>query len=168
MYLTAPQITQLGFKHVGVAVRISDKASFYNAPNISISDGVRIDDYTIFSAGMGGIEIGKLVHVGCFTSLIGAGKIIIGDYTELSGRVSIYSSTNNFDSDSFFIDGNRINIIEGDVKIGNRVVVGCSSIVLPNVSIGFGSRVGALSLVKNNIQHKQLWAGVPAKKIRDL
>lgn len=169
MYLTTPQITQIGFKHVGVAVRISDKASFYGAERISIGDGARIDDFTVFSAGEGGIEIQTKVHIGCYSSLIGSGKIIIMKQTEISGRVSIYSSTNDFNALEYYDRaGERINIYYDDVIIGVRCVVGAGSVILPGVILGEGVRIAAMSLVKEHIHHKQLWGGVPAKKIKDL
>lgn len=168
MHLTTEQINQIGFAYVGSNVLISDKASFYNPGKISIGDHCRLDDFCLISAGEGGILIRSRVHVGCFTSLIGKGKIVIGAFTELSGRVSIYSSTNDFHASSYWKNGDRANIISDDVLIGKNVVIGSGSVVLPGVTVGESSRVGALTLVKTNIPEKEIWGGVPAKKIRDL
>lgn len=169
MYLSRPHIEQIGFKSVGEGVRISSLASFYGAANISLDDYCRIDDYVVISSGEGGIKIGKHVHIGCYTSLIGQGKITLHNYVELSGRVSVYSSSNDYNAPIYYDKtGKRINILFDDVVIGSHVVVGCGSVILPGVILGEGVRIAAMSLVKDHIHHKQLWGGVPAKKIKDL
>lgn len=168
MYLRLDQLKGIPFKHLGKNVRISDKCSIYNPENISIGDDTRIDDFTILSAGKGEIVIYHDVHIGCFTSLIGAGTIKVMQFTEISGRCSIYSSTNEFSEAEYYKDGQRINIKTGMVTIGWNVVIGAGSVVLPNVIIDSYARVGAMSLVKHDIMHKEIWAGVPAKKIGQL
>lgn len=95
MFLTENQLAALRFKSLGNDVKISDKASIYNAKNISIGNNVRIDDFCILSAGEDGIEIGNNVHIACYCSLIGKGKIILENYSGLSSRVSIYSSNDD-------------------------------------------------------------------------
>ena len=54
-FLNDEQLKDLGLKSYGKNVIISDKASLYNAKNISIGNNVRIDDFCILSAGDGGI-----------------------------------------------------------------------------------------------------------------
>lgn len=53
------------------------------------------------------------------------------------------------------------------VKIGNNVFVGAGSIVLPGVKIGDNVIIGAGSVVTKNIPSNEIWAGNPAKKIKD-
>ena len=87
------ELNKMGFKFLGKNVLISDKSSIYNANNISIDDNTRIDDFCIISAGSGGIELGKYVHIACYSSLIGKSKITMKDYSGISSRVSVYSSS---------------------------------------------------------------------------
>ncbi|MCE9680634.1 acyltransferase, partial [Shewanella sp. AS1] len=54
-------IDSMGFATVGENVLISDRASFYNCPGISLGSNVRIDDFCVVSAGAGGIYIGNHV-----------------------------------------------------------------------------------------------------------
>jgi len=46
--------------------------------------------------------------------------------------------------------------------------VGAGVTVLPGVDIGENSVIGAGSVVTKNIPGNQLWAGIPARFIRDL
>ena len=79
-FLTEEQIKAMGFRHVGENCLLSDKASYYNCNNIKIGNNVRIDDFCVLSAGMGGIEIGSHIHIAVYSSLIGAGKIVLKDF----------------------------------------------------------------------------------------
>lgn len=163
-------VESIGFKSVGKNVLISDKATIYNAKNIEIGDNVRIDDFCVISAGEGGIKIGNNVHIAVFCSLIGNGLITMGDFSGLSSRISIYSSTDDY-SGNFMtnptIDKKFTNVISGDVYIGKHTIIGSGTIILPNVKINDYSAVGALSLVNKDIGEFKIAIGVPAKEIKD-
>ncbi|MBW8017469.1 MAG: acyltransferase [Planctomycetes bacterium] len=168
-FMNNDEIQELGLKHVGKDVRISKKASFYNPANISIGDFSRIDDFCIISAGRGGIEVGRYVHIGCYSSLIGQGKIIIEDYSGTSGKVSIYSSSE--DSTGEFMCHPTIpeeftNVKHGPVTIKKHVVIGTGSVVLPNVVIEDGVFIGALSLISKNCKPFSIYGGIPAKRLK--
>ena len=96
-FFSENDLLNIGFKHIGKNVLISDKCSIYNPKKISIGDNVRIDDFCVISAGEGGIELGNFVHIACYSSLIGKGKITMKDFSGLSSRVSVYSSSDKYD-----------------------------------------------------------------------
>lgn len=54
-----------------------------------------------------------------------------------------------------------ITIIENDVWIGNN------STIIAGVNLGMGSIIGANSLVTSDVPPCEIWAGNPAKKIKD-
>jgi len=168
--LTEQQLHEIGFRSVGKNVRVSDKASIYNAENISIADNARIDDFCILSAGSGGIRIGRYVHIGCYVSLIGQGEIVLEDFSGLSGRVALYSS--NDDSTGEFMAHPTIpmeyrKVETGRIHIGKHVMVLTGAIILPNVTIGTGAVVGALSLVKDDCDSFGIYVGCPARKVKE-
>jgi galactoside O-acetyltransferase len=169
-FLTQSQLENLGFKSLGKNVLLSDKASIYNAKNISIGDNSRIDDFSILSAGDSGIEIGNNVHIACFSSIIGKGRVVMGDYSGLSSRVSVYSSSDNYDGEYMTnpcIPTNFTNTIHKDVIIGKHVVVGSGSVILPGVYLADGSAVGAMSLVTKDVGEFEIVVGIPAKKLKN-
>ncbi len=53
-------------------------------------------------------------------------------------------------------------------NIGNNVSIGSNATILGNITIGRGSVIGAGSVVTKNIPSNQIWAGNPAKMIREL
>ena len=163
-------IEKMGFCSVGEGVVISDKASFYNCANISIGNNVRIDDFCVLSAGVGGITIGNHIHIAVFSSLIGAGKITLSDYCNISSRVAIYSSSDDY-SGSFMtnpmIPGRYTSVTHADVYLGKHVIVGSGSVILPGITIEDGVAVGSLSLISNNCQPFGIYAGSPAKFLKE-
>lgn len=169
-FLTEEKLSQMGFKYIGKNVKISDKASIYNLAKITIGNNVRIDDFCILSAGVGGIEIGDFVHIACYCSLIGNARIHLGEFTGISGRVSIYSSNDDY-SGNFLTNPNipeRFkNVTSQEVVLGKHALVGVGTIILPGVRIGEGAAVGAHSLVKKNCAPFMIYGGNPAMPIKE-
>ncbi|TLJ02703.1 acyltransferase [Escherichia sp. E3659] len=167
-YLDEVQLKKMGFKSVGYNVKISDKASFYGCSNISIGNNVRIDDFCVLSAGEGGIDIHDYIHIAVYSSIIGRGKVTISDYANISSRVSIYSSNDDYSGNYMsnpVVPAEYTNIHSGPVFIGKHVIIGCGSIVLPDVILHEGAAVGALSIVKDDCESFTINVGIPAQKI---
>ena len=169
-FYSESELSSLGFKSIGSNVKLSKKASIYKSQNISLGDNVRIDDFCVLSAGDGGIEIGRNVHVAVYTSLIGAGKIVVSDYCNISSRVSIYSSSDDF-TGAFMsnptVPCEYTNVYSASVTLHEHVLIGSGSIILPGITLGKGVAVGALSLVKNDMPEFVICAGQPAKIIKN-
>lgn len=168
--LSRTEIEQLGFASVGDNVRISDKASFYGAARISLGNNVRIDDFCVLSAGVSGIQIGQHVHIAVYSSLIGAGKITLSDFCNISSRVSIYSSSDDYSGATMTnptIPAEFTGVTHADVFLGKHVIVGCGSVILPGVNLHEGVAVGSLCLVNRDCEAFGIYAGNPAKKIKD-
>ena len=62
-FLSQAELEKLGFASLGEGVLISDKTSIYGAERMHIGDRTRIDDFCVLSAGAGGFEMGKHVHI---------------------------------------------------------------------------------------------------------
>lgn len=168
-FLNKEMIGRLGLKHVGRDVQISDKASLYGASRISLGDHVRIDDFAVLSAGVGGISIGRNVHVAVYSSLMGAGEIVIDDFAGLSSRVAVYSSNDDYSGEFMTnptIPAQFTNVTSGKVEIQRHAIVGCGAVILPNVTIGVGASVGAMALVMRDCEPFSIYAGNPARFVR--
>lgn len=168
--LTRDEIDRLGFSSVGNNVHISDKASFYGASRITIGSNVRIDDFCVLSAGVGGICIGQHVHIAVYSSLIGAGQIRISDFCNISSRVAIYSSNDDYSGESMTnptVPSEFTQVKHADVYLEEHVIVGCGSVILPGTQLKKGVAVGALSLVNRNCEAFGIYAGNPARRVKE-
>lgn len=56
----------------------------------------------------------------------------------------------------------------GNTKIGKTVLIGAGATVIQGLSIGNRSILAAGSVLNKNIPPEELWAGVPARKIKNL
>jgi acetyltransferase-like isoleucine patch superfamily enzyme len=168
--LSRGKIEKLGFLSVGQNVSISDKVSIYGASRIKIGSNVRIDDFCVLSAGKDGIEIESNIHIAVYTLLIGAGRIFVSDFANLSSRVSIYSSSDDYSGATMTnptIPDDFKKVCHASVFIGRHVIIGSGSVVLPGVRIEEGAAIGALSLVNRNCDTFGVYAGNPARRIKD-
>lgn len=169
-FLSRRQLEQMGFKSLGDDVQVSEKASIYNAANISIGDHSRVDDFSILSAGSGGIAIGRYCHIACHDTLIGKARIVIEDYTALSAHVAIFSSTDDFSGAAMAnptLPDELRRVVHGDVILHKHSAVGANSVILPGVEMGEGAALGALSLAKSSLAPFSIYVGAPARKIAE-
>lgn len=136
--------------------------------NISVGSEVRIMQGGMIYAHEGGcISLGNHVSLNS-NVMIGAaenGEIIVGNDVLIGPNVVMRASNHKFTSKDVPINqqghtGGKI-IIEDDVWIGSNVVI------LPNVTVGKGSVIGAGAIVNRNIPPNSLAGGVPAKVIRE-
>lgn len=167
--LSREDVLKIGFASVGENVQISPVARFYGAERIHIGDNIRIDDFCVFSAGTEGIRIGNFVHIAVFCSLIGKKNICLGDFSTLSSRVSIYSSSDDYTGETMTnptIPEKFKAVIHAPVHLGRHAIIGAGSVILPGTMIGEAVAIGALSLVRENCDPFWIYAGSPAKKIR--
>lgn len=168
-YYTEGEIKSIGLKKVGKDVKISRRAVFYSPENIEIGEHVRIDDFAFLSGGSG-ILIGNYVHIAAYSALYGKFGIEIGDYVNISSRVSIYSTCDDYSGEFMtgpLVDQQYIHDIGKRVIIEAHVIIGTGSVLLPGAILHKGVAVGAMSLVKRELQSFNIYAGVPVKLIKE-
>ncbi|MDP3168458.1 MAG: acyltransferase [Hydrogenophaga sp.] len=168
--LSQSDMEKIGFASVGENVLISDRASFYGAAKISIGNHVRIDDFCVISAGLGGVVIGNYVHIAVASTLIGAGAISIADFVNISSKVSIYSSSDDYSGTAMagpMLPPEFTNFDVSPVQIARHAIIGAGSVLLPGALLDEGVAVGALSLIKGHCKAFGIYAGSPARRIME-
>ena len=163
------ELLQLGFASVGENCLISKKASFYGVSRIELGNNVRVDDFCVLSAGAGGIKFGNFIHLAVYSSLIGAGRIEIGDYCNISSRVAIYSSSDDYSGEYMtnpMVDERFTNVEHAPVTLREHVIIGSSSVILPGVTLNTAAATGAFTLVNKSLEAFTIYAGQPAKALK--
>ena len=141
---------------------------FISPGKISLGSSVRIDAFTILSAGEGFIKLGDRVHVSHGARIYGAGGVTMGFASGLSSGSVIYSQTDDFVSGHLAhptVSTEHRNVHKQEIKIGDYCIIGANSVLLPGADMARGSALGALSLLKCVVGPNQVYAGSPAKKV---
>jgi acetyltransferase-like isoleucine patch superfamily enzyme len=163
-FLGEEELHALGLRACGRHVKISRLARLYAPELLSVGDHSRIDDFCILT---GEITLGACVHVAPFCLLAGSRGIVLEDFAGLSSRVSIYTESDDYVSGNGLTNptvpaGLRRITDAGAVRLGKHTIVGCGAVLLPGTQLGEGCSVGALSLVRGELESWSVYRGNPA------
>ena len=170
-YFTEIELRTFGFKAVGENVRIAKSCTIIGLENIEIGDNTRIDGYTsIIAAGNGFAKIGSHVHIAGYCGVYAGSGFTMGDFSGISAGVRIYTGTDDYSGQAMTnptVPAKFTNVKKGEVILQRHVIIGTGSVVLPLVLASEGAAVGALSVVKGDLDAWSMYAGVPARKFKD-
>jgi maltose O-acetyltransferase len=130
--------------------------------NITIGDRVFININCTIIDGKGAES--NLEDSKATTSLLTPGKISIGNDCLIGPNVQLLAVSHDVEPLSRLEKHNYVN----DITIGKNVWLGGGVIILAGVDIGDNAVIGAGSVVTKNVDKKSLYAGNPARKIRDI
>lgn len=167
-FLSADELKACGFAAYGRHVLIDRTVRIHGAARITLGSNVRIDAYGVISAGAGGIRLGDYIHIGTHLFMAGAGRIEMHDFSGLSGRVSIYSSNDDYHGNALTnptVPDEFRNVASAPVIIGRHVIVGAGSVILPGITLHEGASVGALTLVRKDVEAFSIISGSNGKVI---
>ena len=114
------------------------------------------------------LKIGNNVGISQ-TALIAHADITIGNNVKIGGGTCIYTS--DFHSLDAQIRASKDDLKHrkcAPVTIGNNAFIGARCLILKGVTIGENSIIGAGSVVTKSVPDNQIWAGNPAKFIRNI
>jgi acetyltransferase-like isoleucine patch superfamily enzyme len=112
------------------------------------------------------VVIGENVFIGRNTYLGAWKPISIGSDTLIGAYCYIISGNHRFAAPGLPV---RMQGYEGaPIRIGRNVWLGAHVMVLPGVTIGDNAVVGAASVITSPIPEAEIWAGVPARRIRSI
>lgn len=167
-YLRDIELREIGFKHLGQNVKISNKASIYNPELMELGDNSRIDDFCVLS---GNIKIGRFVHIAPFCLVAGGEKgIHMDDFSGLAYHVQIFSQSDDYTGltltnptipKKYKLEKKKA------VNLGRHVIIGAGSIVFPGVNVTVGCAVGAMSLVNRSTEPWGVYVGNPARRVKE-
>lgn len=115
------------------------------------------------------IHLGRNVEINMDCVLLDCNRITIGDYTGIGPGVHIYTVFHPTDPAQRCAPGSRFwRSQTAPVTIGRNVWIGGRSVILPGVTIGDGTTVGAGSVVTKSLPANVVAVGNPARIIRRL
>lgn len=166
-YFTAEQLKALNFKKLGKGIKISDKASIYNAELIELGDYCRIDDFCVIS---GKVTIGSYCHVTPMCLIAGGlPGVEISDFCTFAYGVKIFSQSDDYSGNSMvnsLIPKKYKEETFSKVIIERQVIIGAGSTIFPGVLVAEGCAIGSMSLVTKATAPWGVYKGIPAKRVR--
>jgi acetyltransferase-like isoleucine patch superfamily enzyme len=100
-------------------------------------------------------KLGFRTDIGAFTYINAQHGVTIEDYVQIGSHCSLYSIS-------------TIDNKQGPILLRKNCRIGTHSVIMPGVTIGENSRIGAFSFVNAGIPDNVLAYGVPARVIRTL
>ena len=168
-FYTEEDLRSIGFRKIGKNIKIHSRSSIYGIENITIGDNVRIDDFAII-IGTGLVEIGSYVHIPNFCYIGATYGVTLEDFTTLAPGVMIFTLSDDYLGNKLTnptVPREYTGGKAGKVTLRRHVIIGAGSVILPGSTVGEGSSVGALSLVNKDLKPWGVYAGIPAKWIKD-
>jgi acetyltransferase-like isoleucine patch superfamily enzyme len=99
------------------------------------------------------LELGYKTDIGAFTYINAKHGVTIEDFVQIGSHCSIYSIS-------------TIDEKWGKVTLKQNCKVGSHSVIMPGITVGENSVVGACSFVNSDIPANVVAAGIPAKVIK--
>lgn len=101
------------------------------------------------------LKLGYKTDIGAFTYINAKNGVIIEDYVQIGSHCAVYSIS-------------TIDNKEGTVILKKNCKIGSHSVIMPGVTVGENSIVGAFSFVNIDIPANVVAAGVPVKVIKKI
>lgn len=125
-----------------------------------------ISFFNCYRKGFKGLKTGESCFIGDLTLLDLADAITLEDHVTLAERVTLITHVNVGFKDHP-LQG-KFKRSQGPVLIKSGAFVGASVTILQGITIGKNAFIAAGSVVTEDVEDNALYAGVPAKKIRNL
>jgi acetyltransferase-like isoleucine patch superfamily enzyme len=167
-YYKSDELKKFGFKKVGKNVSIAKNCTIVGLNNISFGNNIRIDSNVMIAASKGYLKMENYIHIGAGSFLGCGGGITFSNFSGLSQGVHIYSESADYSGQTLAsptIPKKYRSIVSAPVFLKKHSVVGSNSVIMPGVTIGEGTAVGALSFVHLTLDEWSVYFGSPAQKV---
>lgn len=133
---------------------MEDKQRFKNWESPEIKEG-ELTKWNWMVRGVKGLVLGKNTDIGAFVFINAAKGVVLEDDVQVGSHCSIYSVS-------------TIDNKEGKVVLKKNCKIGTHSAIMPGVTVGENSVIGAFSFVTKDIPDNVVAYGVPAEIIKKI
>lgn len=155
------------YKKIGNDVRISDLCIISRPELVEIGDHVAIDAWTYISTKA---ILGNYIHIAPSVSIIGGGPalLVMEDFTNIGSGSRIVCASDDFLQGliSPVVPIEHRTVINKPVIFKRYSTLGVNCSVLPGVTLGEGSIIGANSLVTKDTEPWTVYGGSPARPLK--
>ncbi|CAK2198190.1 acyltransferase [Vibrio crassostreae] len=144
---------------------IYNLAKIVGKDNFILGEKSQIDDFCFINSGVK-TEIGRNVHIASFTTIVGGGECVIGDFAGLSAGCRVITASDDFSGPYLTnptVHSDFTSVKSGKVEIGRHAIIGTNSVIFPGVTIGEGCAVGAGAVIRKNLKPWTVYAVIDGK-----
>lgn len=102
-----------------------------------------------------GLKLGYKTDIGAFTYINAKNGVVVEDFVQIGSHCSLYSIS-------------TIDNKEGQITLKKNCKIGSHSVIMPGVTIGENTIIGAFSFVNRDVPENVVAAGVPIKVIKKI
>lgn len=162
------KVSNQGLIHIGKNCLVENGTRIYTNNKIQISNEAKIHtNCSIFareSGNSGELNILEGSHIGDNAILDLCSNITIEKNVAIGPNCTIYTHDHIYNKNITW----KGEIKREEVTIHEGTWIGCNVIILPGVTINKGSIIAAGSVVTKDVEAHSIYAGVPAKKIKNI
>jgi len=151
-------ITGLNYISIGDNVKIGNGVRL---EAISYHNSVRFNPKIIIS---NNVSFGNNCHIGCVNQIEILENVLIGSNV----LIIDHNHGNNHKDELIKAPNDRILYSKGPIKICENVWIGDNVIILPGVTIGANSIIGANSVVTHDVPNNSIVCGISANVIKEI
>jgi galactoside O-acetyltransferase len=156
-------------KKIGKNVIIGKTVRVRYPELVEIGDNVIIDDFSYISTAL---KLNDYCHISSGAKIIGGRDSFVqfDSFSTLAPQVVLSAGSDDYESGiatPMVGVKYKANVMIGKILIGKHCIIGAGSVVLPNVTIKDGVSIGALSLVKSDLEAWKLYAGIPVRFLKN-
>ncbi|HUF12927.1 MAG TPA: acyltransferase [Longimicrobiales bacterium] len=132
--------------------------------HFSAGDGCALYHGTYVLNTDGRLIMGEHCHLGAYCYVnVARGTIVLGSGVAIGPGTRIIAYSNHYRAGRLVAEER----ITADIRIGSNVFVGANCVILPGSTIADNVVVGAGSVVRGELETNAIYAGAPARKIRE-
>jgi acetyltransferase-like isoleucine patch superfamily enzyme len=156
-------------KSCGEDVFISGSAEIRRPHLVNIGKDVAIDSGVYITTQA---SIGDYTHLSPYITVIGGekSKLIVEDFVTIAAGSRLIAGSDQFMGKGFTSvtvpDEYRDEVTFSTIHIKRFAGIGTNVVIMPGVTIGEGSVIGACSLVTKDTEPWTIYMGVPAKAVK--
>lgn len=155
-------------KYCGESVIIGKTVRIRNPSEVSIGDGSIIDDFCYISCSA---DIGNNCHIASHVNISGGGgHLTVGNYVGIASGCSLNIQSSDYLTASFELPSipkeKRFGGYGSHIHLGDHVLLGAHTIVLPNVFLPEGVATAAQTILREKSYDPWcLYAGQDSRKL---
>lgn len=153
----------------GEDVFISANVEIRRPHLVSVGSHVAVDSGVYLTTAA---EIGDYIHLSPYLTIIGGSRstLIVEDFVTIAAGSRLICGSDRFMGDGFTSvtvpEEFRDTVDFGTIRCQRFAGIGTNVVIMPDVTIGEGSVIGACSLVTKDTEPWTVYVGVPARPIK--